>query len=389
MLEVKSVTGDNFESFKKLHWNKKQHSIFIQTDKSIYKPSDNVQFRVLAVNADTLPLNPTNAEVYISDGADNRVKQFEKVQFKKGVYQNELQLSDLPVMGTWKIHVKLDDGNEAVKGFDVDEYVLPKFEVTIEANPDANYKDGIVRATVKAKYTFGKIAKGNATVTAEVESWGWWRRNNNNNNKKVSKSVEVDGKKFVEFDINKDLGIEEKTYERTVILSTTFTDELSGKEANATTKVKIHTTRHKIDLKKSDDKFKPGLPYKVSALVRFHDRDMPVSDRHNPLKFTVTYFYDVMRKCKRRPYSWYYNTRRLVVEDNSEDQEMSTTTAETTTEKIVEYDCREEKSFSEEKEFFLKNGEAEIDITMPSNTTHLNVKVRVILFQQLKFIDNL
>lgn len=388
MLEVKSVTGDKFESFKKLHWNKKQHSIFIQTDKSIYKPSDNVQFRVIGLNAETLPLDPENSQIYITDGSDNRVKQYEKVHFKKGVYQNELQLSDLPVMGSWKIHVKLSDGNEAEKVFEVAEYVLPKFEVTIDANPDANFKDGIIKATVKAKYTFGKIAKGNATVTAELENWGWWR-GSQYNNKKVSKSVEVDGKKFVEFDIEKDLEITDKSYERTVLLSTTFTDELSGKEANATTKVKIHTNRYKIDLKKSADKFKPGLPFKVSALVRMHDKNMPVTDKHNPLRFTVTYFYDVMRKCQRRPHGYWYHRKyptpvEMVIEDQGGEDGtiISTTTTEeptTTTEKLEEYDCREEKSFNETKEIFLKNGEAEIDIEMPSNTTHINVKVNFVI----------
>lgn len=373
VLEVKSVTGDKFESFRKLNWNNKRYSIFIQTDKSIYKPSDTVQFRVIAVNVETLPLDPENVEIFITDGANNRVKQFEKVHFRKGVYQNELQLSDLPVMGTWKIHVKLPDGIDSEKDFEVAEYVLPKFEVMIDANPDANYKDGIVRATVKAKYTFGKIAKGNATVTAEIESWGgWWRRQQND--KKVSKSVEVDGKKFVEFDIEKDFGITDKTYERTVILSTTFTDELSGKEANASAKVTIHTTRYKIDLTKSNDKFKPGLPYKVSALVRAHDQNMPVTDKHNSLKFTIHYFYDVLRKCERRPWRYYHERQPiLLVPIGSE-----TTTTEpeaTTTTKIEEYDCREVKSIVEEREIFLKNGHAEINIEMPSNTTHLKVKV--------------
>ena len=173
VLEVKS---DNFTQFQKLHINRKQFSVFVQTDKSIYKPSDNVKFRILVLDAETRPLDTSNVEIYITDGADNRVKQFEKPQFNKGVYQNEMQLSDLPVMGTWKIHVKVNHAEGTEKNFEVAEYVLPKFEVTITANPDANYKDGKIRATVKATYTFGKIAKGNATVTAELESYGWWRR---------------------------------------------------------------------------------------------------------------------------------------------------------------------------------------------------------------------
>lgn len=362
MLEVKS---DNFTQFQKLHINRKQFSVFVQTDKSIYKPSDNVQFRVLVLDAETRPLDTSNVEIYISDGADNRVKQFEKPQFNKGVYQNEMQLSDLPVMGTWKIHVKVNNAEGTEKKFEVAEYVLPKFEVTITANPDANYKDGKIRATVKATYTFGKIAKGNATVTAELEGYGWWRRGSNNENKKVSKSVEVDGKKFVEFDIKQDLGLEELSYERTVILSTTFTDELSGKEANATTKVTIHKNRQKIELTKSSDKFKPGLPYKVSALVLFHDKNTPVNDKHNPLKFTVTYYYDVLKKCTRR--RWHYHHQRVYESDSP--------STSTTTEKPEEYDCRDEKSFAENTEVFLKNGVAEIDIDMPSNTTRISLKV--------------
>lgn len=362
VLEVKS---DNFDSFQKLHINRKQFSVFVQTDKSIYKPSDNIQFRVFVLDAETRPLDTSNVEIYISDGADNRVKQFEKPQFNKGVYQNELLLSDLPVMGTWKIHVKVNNAEGTEKSFEVAEYVLPKFEVSIDANPDANFKDGKIRATVKATYTFGKIAKGNATVTAEVESYGWWR-SDKNENKKVSKSVDVDGKKFVEFDIKKDLDLEELSYDRTVILSATFTDELSGKEANATTKVKVHKTRQKIELSKSSSKFKPGLPYKISALVLFHDKNMPVNDKHNPLKFTVTYYYDILKNCTRQRWRYYHHQR--VSESDSP--------LTTTTEKPEEYECRDEKSYEEKTDIFLKNGVAEIDIEMPSNTTHVNIKVR-------------
>lgn len=156
--------------------NTKTHSVFVQTDKSIYKPADKIQFRVLVLEAETKPVDSKKIEVFITDGADNRVKQFTDVTLNKGVFQNELQLSDSPVLGDWKIHIKLAGSDETVKAFQVAEYTLPKFEVTLEANPDANFKDGKIRATVRAKYTFGKIAKGNATVTAEVEPEGWWYR---------------------------------------------------------------------------------------------------------------------------------------------------------------------------------------------------------------------
>ncbi|KAG5682590.1 hypothetical protein PVAND_011935 [Polypedilum vanderplanki] len=254
-LEVKSRSGDKFESSRKIHVKTKQYSVFIQTDKSIYKPADKVQFRILLLNDETRPFIPSKVVIYITDGENNRIKQYDRPQFDYGIFQNELKLSDLPVMEKWKINVKINSQNEKYKKFEVAEYVLPKFEFILDANPDANFKDGKITATARAKYIFGKIAKGNATITAE-------KRNN------------------VEFDIEKELGITYKDSEHTVHLSATFTEELSGKEQNATAKVQIHITPHKIEMKKSGEKFKPGLSFKVTAIVRYHDKNAPVTDTY-------------------------------------------------------------------------------------------------------------
>jgi len=169
LLEVKSMTGEDFDSSLALHMNTKKYSSFIQTDKSIYKPGDNVQFRVFVLDADTKPFKLDNIEIFIfTDGGSNRVKLFEnpKGKFVKGVYKNELQLSDSPVMGRWLIHVKVNNESAENKEFEVKEYVLPKFELTMNTEP-ANFKDGKIRATVKVKYTFGKFLIGTATVTAK------------------------------------------------------------------------------------------------------------------------------------------------------------------------------------------------------------------------------
>jgi len=227
-------------------------------------------------------------KIFITDGGDNRVKQFDDPKFVKGVHQNELQLSDLPVMGNWSVHVEVDAKKEGRKVFEVAEYVLPKFEFTIDANPDANFKDGKIRATVKAKYTFGKIAKGNATITAVAKSIEFY--NQENQFRTISKKVEVDGKKHVEFDIEKELGINYKKCEYTVYLRGTFTEELSGVQQNTTSKVQVHVTPHKIRFQKSGEKFKPGLPYKITAILKFHEKDSPVTDSQNPVDFIIDIF---------------------------------------------------------------------------------------------------
>jgi CD109 antigen len=328
VLNVKSLIRQNFESSKNLELSKKLFSVFIQTDKSIYKPSDKVQFRVLLLDEETRPFKASKAQIYITDGGNNRLKQFDNVKFEQGVHQNELQLSDSPVLGTWKILVKINNQNEISKQFEVAEYVLPKFELTIDAEPDTDYKNGKVKATVKAKYTFGKIAKGNATVTAE-------------GNRKVTKSIEVSGKKYIEFDIENELGIQKSWSENTVKLSATFTEELSGNEQNATANVRIHVTPHKIKFLKSGEKFKPGLPYKITALLNFHEKNAPVTDKNNPVKFTVEYMTE--KKCQ----PWRY--------------------------------CPKD-SYEKITNIFPKNGRAELEIEVPSNVTEINVEVKFFNF---------
>lgn len=67
------------------------------------------------------------------------------------MYSDEIELSNSPVLGDWKIVVNVED-QLVEKGFQVAEYVLPKFEVTIDTAKDVTFKEGKIFATVHAKY---------------------------------------------------------------------------------------------------------------------------------------------------------------------------------------------------------------------------------------------
>lgn len=87
----------------------KHFSIFVQTDKSIYKGDDIIRFRLFAIDSLSLPYSlDSSSIVTITDPADNIIKQFANVTFQKGRYENELQLSSSPAIGTWKISVKAE-----------------------------------------------------------------------------------------------------------------------------------------------------------------------------------------------------------------------------------------------------------------------------------------
>jgi len=298
-LTVNGTPGvHEFEPLRIIQSFMKKCSILIQTDKSIYKPSDTVKFRVLVVDEDTKPYKFEKAEIFIIDGAGNRVKQFENPtkKFTKGVFQNEFLLSDSPVLGQWKINVKVDDEEQKGKTFDVGEYVLPTFEVTIDANPVANFEDDIIYAGINAKYTFGKIAKGNATVTALLYS----RYGSTTNNKtfEVTKSIKVDGKTFIEFSL-KDFETNSHTFQSGLLnvhLNVTFVDELSGLTGTAQTQVDVYETPYRLILHIDPPHFKPNQPIAAWVTVNLHDRNIPVTDNYNPVMLKIEYFYHLSQE---------------------------------------------------------------------------------------------
>lgn len=72
----------------------------------MYKPGDIVKFRVLILDSETKPaIIKGPLKVYIKDGKSNRLKQWLDAKTTKGVYTNEFQLSDSPVLGIWQIVV--------------------------------------------------------------------------------------------------------------------------------------------------------------------------------------------------------------------------------------------------------------------------------------------
>ncbi|XP_070500687.1 CD109 antigen-like [Chironomus tepperi] len=307
-MTVKTNTG-RLPSFGIINSIMKTCSILIQTDKSIYKPSDTVKFRVIVIDEDTKPCNFESVDIFITDGADNRVKQYQNLRnkFTSGVYQNEFLLSDSPVLGQWKINTKVDDEELTIKTFDVDEYVLPTFELILDVNPVANLKDDMIYAGIDAKYTFGKVAKGNATVTAMLYSNYGSARHNKSFKHKVMKSIKIDGKKFIEFSLKDDFGVDSNAFlsrSFNCLLNVTFVDELSGITATAKTDVTVHKTPYNLKVQVDRKLFKPNELISATVHVNLHDRNIPVTDKYSPVVLKVIYYYNMLQESHPENGTW-------------------------------------------------------------------------------------
>lgn len=114
------------------------------------------------------------------------------------------------------------------KSVQVEEYVLPKFDVTIDSSDHFNIKDGKVRAIIRSKYTYGKLVKGRAIVSMRPTNFLAWSSLRETDS--ITKTITIDGKGTVEFHISDDLHIPTDEYRRSIsyALSATVIDELTG-----------------------------------------------------------------------------------------------------------------------------------------------------------------
>lgn len=87
----------------------KRQSVFIQTDKAMYKPGDKVKFRVIVVDKNLNPAAIDNMDISVTDANSNRVQQWLGASISRGVYVGELQLGSTPCLGDWRINVNVDN----------------------------------------------------------------------------------------------------------------------------------------------------------------------------------------------------------------------------------------------------------------------------------------
>lgn len=283
-LTAEGLSGIEFKNSTKLNFAAEKLSMYIQTDKATYKPGDKVQYRCLILDQNTRPAKidgPVKISLY--DGARNLIKQLNDVELTKGVYAGELQLSEFPVLGSWSIEMNAD-GTSETKNFEVDKYVLPKFEVQVEAPKDVAISDNKFTVTIRSKYTYGKPVKGTAVVTAKTS---YYYYGDDNAKPMVEKTVKIDGKGRVEFDIANDFKLDKDRYTPPLTITAVVEEELTGLKQNSTASVNLHREKYQIQGVNTPYTYNPGKPVIINLVVKNLDGS-PVQDTKNPVTLTVS-----------------------------------------------------------------------------------------------------
>ncbi|XP_065187438.1 CD109 antigen-like [Sycon ciliatum] len=161
-------------------------SIFVQTDKGAYRPGQTVRMRVVTVQPNLKPYSGS-FNVHIADNSKNRLAQWLNVQPMNGIWSEDFPISEYSPLGNYTIEVNASTAQTSTQ-FEVREYVLPKFSVSVSTVPYvANDESSDIVTFISAQYTYGKAVEGTAKVELFLNNV--YQRCSGRSNPRISRQV--------------------------------------------------------------------------------------------------------------------------------------------------------------------------------------------------------
>ncbi|CAL8350284.1 unnamed protein product [Lota lota] len=154
------VRGQDFvmKEVKKVMIKSYYPQTFIQTDKPIYLPGQTVHFRVITLDSKLRSVN----EMY----GTNRIGQWLNEEPNGTLLQLSYKLNSEAPVGTYRIEVwDVDDEVQFSQSFEVEKYVLPKFDVKVKVPKEMSVAQEDITAEVCSTYTY----KQPVPVTASLQ----------------------------------------------------------------------------------------------------------------------------------------------------------------------------------------------------------------------------
>ncbi|RWS18059.1 CD109 antigen-like protein [Dinothrombium tinctorium] len=159
--------GTAFLNETHLHFSQRSMTIFVTTDKPIYKQGQTVRFRCIPITTDLKAFSDA-IDVFVLDPRGNVMKRWLSRQSNLGAVSLEYPLSDQPLYGNWSIKV-IAQGQEETKQFLVEEYYQTRFEVNVSMPAFFLTTDEYVYGSIMANFTSGIPVSGNLTILVTIE----------------------------------------------------------------------------------------------------------------------------------------------------------------------------------------------------------------------------
>ncbi|XP_053318597.1 venom factor-like [Spea bombifrons] len=242
--------------------------IFIQTDKPLYTPGSSVLYRIFTTGHSMLPDSRTvDVEIHNPDGIVVHKIQFSSTD-KSGIVSRSFPLPEIANVGTWRIISRFLVAPQKIfrTEFEVKEYVLPSFEVSLHADQNFFYvNDNEFSVEITARFLHGNPVEGSAyaifgaLIGNEKKSIpDSLTRLTVTNGKATATLKRTDiVRRF--HDMNTLLG--NYLYVTVTVTTNADTDKVEAEMSG----IPVVKTRFKLDFSKTSKYFKPGLSYRLIA----------------------------------------------------------------------------------------------------------------------------
>ncbi|XP_052459493.1 complement C3-like [Carassius gibelio] len=248
--------------------------IFIQTDKPIYTPASTVNYRIFSLTPDQHPFDGSSISFDIMNPQGITLNR-DQFQPRQGILTKNYALPELASSGVWKLiarYTKTPQKNFTTE-FEVMEYVLPSFEVTLNPRkPFFSVNENSLIVDISAKYLFGNKVSGTAFVVFGVID----------NEKKISIAASLQRVQISDGEGEAELKIQmikvnfpdiQQLVGKSLYISASVLTETGSEMVEAHKNgIQIVTSPYTILFKRTPHFFKPGMPFDVSVYVTNPDQ---------------------------------------------------------------------------------------------------------------------
>uniref|UniRef100_F7G7G0 Uncharacterized protein n=1 Tax=Monodelphis domestica TaxID=13616 RepID=F7G7G0_MONDO len=235
--------------------------IFIQTDKPIYTPGSTG----IIVTLSGLCLSSQNPEGIVIKSQDFRDPT------ENGIFSSTYFIPELTTFGTWKIVARYEDAIKRTFSteFEIKEYVLPSFEVTLEPSEKFFYIDGndMLEIDISARYIYGKPVDGVAFVLFGVMKDGH-KEGLPHSLQRVHIEEGVGTASLDRATVQRQFAnlnelVGQSLYVTVSVLTDTGSDMVEAERRG----ISIVTSPYQIHFTKTSKYFKPGIPFEFMVFV--------------------------------------------------------------------------------------------------------------------------
>ncbi|XP_074915917.1 alpha-2-macroglobulin-like protein 1 [Chelonoidis abingdonii] len=202
------------------------------------------------------------------DPSGNRIAQWRDVTPQQGIVDLSLPLSAEPALGTYAI-----EAQGTRHSFSMEEYVLPKFEVTLELPPVVTVLDKILLLRVCGRYTYGKPVLGKVQASLCREEQPVYHGYHLHAKRTGALCTELTGQTDSNGCFSREVGtapfnLTQSGYRMSLQAKASLVEEGTGVELNATKSCDIVSEIATVTFEDADNTYRAGIPYTGKMLLK-------------------------------------------------------------------------------------------------------------------------